>query len=741
MFYSDEIKEQIREKIDIVDLVGKYLPLHRQGRGFVARCPWHDDRKPSLQVNPERQLFKCWVCDIGGDIFSFVMKMEGCEFQDAVRILADMANIELPQSPQRSSGRFRHRQYDPSEAPEEADAYEPSPEELNGPLLSAKPTSSDNGSSNTQNISPETEPVIPSEDAPNKNNESNENTQSASNHPLATPAPQPTTNSKSTPRQTLFKVLSWVEKQYHESLLYDPLGERARKYLHDRGITDESIEKFQLGYCPEPQNWMVNKVNNVPNRIRLLTEAGILSPGNYGGIYDRFRDRVMFPIHNAMGQCIAFGGRMMDDTTVASKAKYINSPETALFSKRKQLYGLDIAKTSMTRSRRALVVEGYMDCIVCHQFGFTDTVAVLGTALGSKHIETLRRYADTVVLMLDGDAAGQKRTNEVLELFISQNMELQVVTLPKETAPDGSIPKDPAEYLLAWGKEKLEQLIQTKSKNALEHAVDFYTAGVDLHNDIHRSQQALDNILELMAKIPLTPQTRGANPKFREHQTLLKLATLFRCEMSDIVARLKEFRQKLNASPRRNWDADDDSDDSGEDQQNKAIQAVLRGEFPSSWRRQQPYERELFELLLNHPYLWQSVHESIKLEDITFVPARQAYQIIELWTAQGKEFSVQTLLDNIADPCMKAWLEQRFECGSRFSGDPNELLKELQIRFGKSRLHQQSQEILGIIEESDPGQAPIQWDLYLHNLRKRHGIVEPMDGFNRDDDPENNPPF
>ena len=732
MLYSDDIKEQIREKIDIVDLVGKYLPLQRQGRIFVARCPWHDDRKPSLQVNPERQSFKCWVCDIGGDIFSFVMRMEGCDFPEAKRILADMAGIELPEYRKRSGLRVAN--------------YENTQSDLLNPLVTQngdeapqesferKIESNENTQSDLQNpLVTQNGGEAPQESFERKV-ESNENTQNDLQNPLAANTP--------TPRKKLLEVLSWVEKQYHESLLYGSQGQRARNYLRNRGITDESIEKFHLGYCPEPQNWMVDKVNNVPRRIRLLTEAGVLSSGNFGGMYDRFRDRVMFPIHNAMGQCIAFGGRMMDDTTVVSKAKYINSPETPLFSKRKQLYGLDVAKTSMTRSRRALVVEGYMDCIVCHQFGFTDTVAVLGTALGSKHIESLRHYVDKVILMLDGDAAGQKRTSEVLELFISQNMDLQVVTLPQEEAPDGSIPKDPAEYLLAWGKDKLEELIQTKGKSALDHAVDFYTRGVDLHNDIHGSQQALDKILELMAKIPLEPQARGADPKFREHQILLNLALLFRMDQSDVVARLKEFRQKLKANPRRNWDNEDEPEELDQTSQNNSIDSVLNGDYPSEWGRQTPYERELIELLLNYPQTWSSVHQNVTAEDLRFAPARQVYQLIQLWTDQGKEFTVEFLLDNIADPRMKAWVEQRRYCGSLAPvADPFEPLNELLVNFRNYRIEQQKPEILGQIQESEPGQATIPWDQILHNLRTRHGICDPTDGTGRDDDPNNQPPF
>lgn len=721
MPYSDDIKEQIREKIDIVDLIGKYIPLHRSGRMYLGLCPWHDDKKPSFQVNPERQSFKCWVCDIGGDIFSFVMKMEGVDFPGALEILADMAGIEYKRHTRGESygKKFSgHSHFDPADAPPEDGSYEPEipPELLKNKAVQPKPSAAENIEENFDNIPPDFSSPI-------------------------SPQPQPEAVSKSASRKTLFNVLGWVEKQYYESLLYNPMGERARNYLKNRGITEESIKKFRLGYCPEPQNWMVSKVNNVPRRIRLLTEAGILSSGNYGGLYDRFRDRVMFPIHNAMGQCIAFGGRMMDDTTVVSKAKYINSPETPLFSKRKQLYGLDLAKKTMSKTRRALVVEGYMDCIVAHQFGFTDTVAVLGTALGSKHIETLRHYVDRVILMLDGDAAGQKRTSEVLELFVSQNMDLQVVTLPKDPAPDGSVPKDPAEYLLAWGAEKLEELIQTKSKGALEHAIDFYTQGVDLSRDIHASQQALYKILELLAKIPNTPEARGADPQFREHQIILKLALLFRMDESDISLRIKELQQKQKTV--RRWDEDDISEESESNSPSNPVEAVLNGDYPPEWGKETPYEREMFELLLNYPHVWSLIRQSVLPSDLRFVPAMQAYQLIQLWTDQGNEFTVEFLLNNLFDPRMKAWIEQRQASGAlKPVFDPIEPLNELLVNFRNYRIDRQKQEVLVQLEQSrsqSGGEVP--WNQILHNLRTRHGISEPTDGNDRGVDSAEDPPF
>ncbi len=574
MRFNDEIKEQIRDKIDIVDLVGKYLPLKRQGRNFVGLCPWHDDKKPSFQVNPERQSFKCWVCDIGGDIFSFVMKMENVDFPGALEILADMAGIDYqrhqPRTPKYGDVKTytsAHTQPDGSES-----AHTHKGKSASGAnaadgadrTKTAEGTNSANGANAASGanagfipydgqVGPDDdgyEPYVPEDMVPvrslpgqpgnpsgdlprgmapgfhrsnwNRGSQFGTSTndgayQNAANESGAPVAGSISSFSSGQPgseggdgqdsskrvnvRQTLFRVLNWVEKQYSESLMYDP-SRRAFEYLRRRGISDVSIQKFKLGYCPEPRNWLANKVNNVPTRLQWLIEAGILSKGEFGGLYDRFRDRVMFPIHDAMGHCIAFGGRMMDDTTVKSKAKYINSPETPIFSKRKQLYGLDLAKQTMAKTRRALVMEGYMDCIVAHQFGFTDAVAVLGTALGAKHIETLRHYADQVVLILDGDAAGRKRAGEVLELFVSENMDLRVVTLPPIPAPDGSTPKDPAEYLLAWGSDALRELIDNGSKSALDHAYDMYTQGVDIDNDIHGAEQALYQMLELLARIP-----------------------------------------------------------------------------------------------------------------------------------------------------------------------------------------------------------------------------------------------
>ena len=362
---SFDAKEQVRQAIDIVDLLGKYnLQLRRQGRGYVTHCPWHDDTRPSLQVNPERQSWKCWPCDIGGDIFSFVMKMEGVDFPEALAMLADRAGIKL-QKPSRGDG------------------------------------------------------------------------PSASGARRRVPAPR----AGGIDKRTLYKAAAWVERQYHECLLHSPEAEPARKYFQDRGITAESIERFQLGFAPLDRDWILKQAGGrtgTPSRAKVLETIGVLRRSSAGGsLYDLFRGRGLFAIRDAQGRPVGMGGRLLPGVETFLPGKYVNSPETPLFRKSHLLYGLDLAKEAIhkSKSKTALVMEGYTDVIIAHQFGFNNAVAVLGVALGETHIKILKRFVDRIILVLDGDEAGQKRANEVLELFVAQQVDLRILTLPDDLDP------------------------------------------------------------------------------------------------------------------------------------------------------------------------------------------------------------------------------------------------------------------------------------------------------------------
>ena len=440
---SLDVKEQVRQAIDIVDLLGSYMQLRRQGRGYVALCPWHDDTRPSLQVNPERQSFKCWVCDIGGDVFSFIMKMEGVEFPEALAMLADRAGIALEKAPhERSEG-----------------------------------------------------------------------------------APPPGHD-----KRTLYKAAAWAEGRYHDCLLHAADAEPARRYLQERGLTAESIERFHLGFSPLDRDWIIQQAGGSTGRTKILESIGILArPSSGGSLFDRFRGRVLFSIRDAQARPVALGGRLLPELGLTSPAKYVNSPETPLFTKSHQLYGLDVAKDSIRKKKTALVMEGYTDVIVAHQYGFDNAVAVLGTALGENHIRILKRFADRIVLVLDGDEAGQKRANEVLELFVAQQVDLQILTLPDDL--------DPCDFLHGRGAEAFAQLLVDGVVDALSHAFRTATRGLDLEHDIHGSSQALERLVSIVAKAPRLRHDTTREDRIREGKFLQRFAALFRVDEAEVRRR------------------------------------------------------------------------------------------------------------------------------------------------------------------------------------------------------------
>lgn len=437
---DDSVKEQIRDAIDIVALVSRYVPLQRSGRMFVGRCPWHDDSRPSLQINPQRQTFKCWVCDLGGDIFTFVMKVENVDFKEALQILADIAEIPLPTQKVK---------------------------------LASSRTSATNSSA--------------------------ENSSSINSTAINSDAPEELVTKK-----TLYQALAWVAEKYHHALLNSEEAADARNYLHQRGITHESIVAFKLGYAPvSREKNLIKFLRNDPRKLKILETVGVLaisqndeetSLANASDYYDRFRGRLIFPICDLQNRPVAFGGRVLPQTTFASRAKYINSPETPLFSKQRMLYGLDEAREAIRKTQRVIITEGYTDCIAAHQHGIRETVAVLGTALGSEHIRLLKRFTNKMILVLDGDDAGKRRANEVLSLFVAQGADLSIVTIPDEC--------DPAEFLELYGAEKFQTLLAQNSRDAFQHALEVMTAGISIKRDVIATSNALNKIIAIMAQVP-----------------------------------------------------------------------------------------------------------------------------------------------------------------------------------------------------------------------------------------------
>jgi len=354
--YSEEILDEIRNRLEIVELISEYVSLKPSGKGYKGLCPFHQEKTPSFMVDSERQIFHCFGCGEGGNIFTFIMKMEKVKFPEAVKILADKAGIALP-------------------------TFE------------------------NQNI-------------------------------------------KIAPDRELIFRLNEIAADYYHKNLFSAQGKSAQQYLLKRNFTKEVIKKFQLGYALPGYEHLMSILLAKKIPLSDLFKAGLVVKSSKSGkTMDYFRNRIIFPIFNLQGNIIAFGGRVLDDKL----PKYINSPETAVYSKAKHLYGLFQAKKSIRQKNQVIIVEGYTDVLMAHQYGFENVVASLGTALTSQQIDLVKRYADEVLVAFDSDTAGKIATLRSLNMIKKAVRKVRIISLPLDS--------DPADVLLKEGKNYFSNLL------------------------------------------------------------------------------------------------------------------------------------------------------------------------------------------------------------------------------------------------------------------------------------------
>ncbi len=436
-----ELKKQVKAANDIVDVVGNYLPVTPMGKQFKSLCPFHNDTRPSLQIDRNYQNFRCWACDARGDVFDFVMKFEKVTFPEAMRILASRAGIKL-------------------------EAGTLSPEDQH--------------------------------------------------------------------RSHLLYVMQFAEKLYQECLLNDPAAETARVYVGSRMLTGATVRHFGLGFAPPDGDWLVTRAQAEQLPPELLIETGLIAARDNGrGFYDRFRDRVMFPIRDVRGQTVGFGGRVMPTSPQASRGpKYYNSAETPLFSKSHLLYGLDQARHAGAAAGYLAVVEGYTDVLMAHQCGVANVVATMGTALNLDHVMQLRRYVPKVVLVFDSDEAGESAADKSQGLFWSQNdFEIKICTLP-----DGL---DPFDLLKSPGGAE-------QFRHCLEVAKDVHDYKMDAllrrrpPDTIEAQQYIIDSVLSLMA-LAATP---GAKAMVKIELAITRLASRLGLRQETIWARFGELKEE-----------------------------------------------------------------------------------------------------------------------------------------------------------------------------------------------------
>ncbi len=361
MYYPDEIIEEVRNRNDIVDVVGSYVKIQKKGSSYFGLCPFHNEKSPSFSVSGQKQIYYCFGCGAGGNVISFVMNYENYTFPEAVKHLADRAGIKLPE-------------------------------------------------------------VEFSQDA----------------------------REKQSKKAKLLEINKEAATYFYYQLRKEN-GRQGYGYFAERGLSDETMKKFGLGYALKTSNDLTRYLQSKGYSDELLAEAGISTYDERYGMHDKFWNRVMFPIQDINHKVIGFGGRVMGEGT----PKYLNSPETPVFDKSRNLYGLNFARTS--RAGNMILCEGYMDVIAMHQAGFTQAVASLGTAFTSGQASLLKRYTDQVLLSYDSDGAGTKAALRALEILKEAGLTGKIINLEPY--------KDPDEFMKHLGKEAFEERIK-KAENS-----------------------------------------------------------------------------------------------------------------------------------------------------------------------------------------------------------------------------------------------------------------------------------
>jgi DNA primase len=514
LIFDQAAISRIQQASDIVEVVGEHLNLVKKGREMVGLCPFHEDHRPSLYVNPTKQIFKCFACGAGGDVFKFLQMRENLNFPQAVERLAQRAGIQI------------------------------------------KPRK-----------------TVPSADQADDVNPND-----------------------------LARVNAWADKFFRRGL-HDEKARHVADYLGDRGITSESIELWHIGFAPAGGAELIAAAKRSRIDEKLLTTAG-LAVGQAGALADKFVNRLMFTITDVTGRVIGFGGRTLNGVG----AKYVNSPTTALFDKSNCLYGLQQARHAISSSGTAVVVEGYTDVIMAHQFGFNNAVATLGTSLTEGHARMLKRYAKTITVIFDSDTAGVAAANRALELCLAQQIDIKVTSVPEG--------KDPCDFLVSKGADAFAQIL-SQAVDVFEFKWGRLLSSFDADRTIAGRKAAVNEFIQSIA----TAMLSGNIGAIERGIVVNRLAGIVGIDAASINARLNRRLQSARRAEAYNLNSQ------------KVFKVDLgQGLFAAA-------QREIVEILLNEPALFEVVQERVKPQDFDVPALRQAARAL-----------FDTLKDNLQAP-------------------------------------------------------------------------------------------
>jgi DNA primase len=479
-FIPDEIIETVRLRSDIVNVISRYVQLKKKGKNYTGSCPFHDDRTPSFTVTPDKQIFHCFGCNVGGDVFKFLMLKDNLSFIEALKALAEQAGIVLP----------------------------------------------------------------------------------ADDNPAA--------HKRDAKREGIRQVNNLANDFFINNLQHHEAAAAARQYLNGRGLSPEVLERFQMGFALPGWQSLLEFLGKKGCQQQEIVEAGLVTvKEETGRYYDRFRNRVMFPIWDATGRVVGFGGRVLDDTL----PKYLNSPETAFFNKGRTLYGLHQARQSIREKGYVIIVEGYMDVITAHQYGITNTVASLGTALTVDHGRLLMNYSRNVIIAYDADAAGVAATIRGLDILHELGCEVSVVSIP-----DG---KDPDDFLRRYGVEAWGELIK-RAASLIEYKLQ-YAAGTG-------NIRTVADKLEVMHQVFPSLASKGGVEK---EEGLKKIARTLNLSWETVAGELKRFEDNFS----KKW--------TNPDKNVKNMHTIIRKEEKMDARGKS--ESVLLRLVLDDPSLGEII--------------------------------------------------------------------------------------------------------------------------------------
>ena len=527
--------EEIRSAANIIDIISEYVPLRKRGRNFLGLCPFHSEKTPSFTVNEEKQIYHCFGCHAGGNVFKFLMEYEKISFIEAVQDLAKRTGITL--------------EFD-------------------------------------ENVSEE----------------------------------------KQSEQEILYDINTLTARYFSDNLLNSTEGETGREYFNKRKIRLQTLRAFGLGYALNGWENFIEFAKEKKIDLEKSVQLGLIGRNNDGRLFDKFSGRIIFPIFSPNGRVVAFAGRILENRE--GTAKYLNSPESLIYTKGKILYGLSFAKDEIRRQDKAILVEGYMDLISLYQSGIKNVVAVSGTALTEDQVLLLSRYTKNVVLLFDADTAGIKASMRSIELLLKRDMEIKIVSLPSGEDPDS--------YVNNYGKEKFEELIKY-AQNFMEYQSAYFES-LGMFEDAAKTSEAVRELVKPAAlindELKRTLLIKSVAKKFNLREKLLEK------ELENVLRQSKK-QEKLESDRKLKENTKTDSLI-----KNKSVPEHIF-----------LLEKDLIKVLLeNNPEIVSHILDNVNEEEFVFQFHKLIISVINSLYDSGNEITVNNLLSRINDAIIQNYI-------------------------------------------------------------------------------------